>query len=68
MAKNVYIHIPFCKGGKCNYCSFVSYPEIELKEKYLDALAVEIKQSYKGEIYKIELSLDNFLTPLTIIL
>ena len=49
MAKNVYIHIPFCKGGKCNYCSFVSYPEIELKEKYLDALAVEIKQSYKGE-------------------
>lgn len=48
MVNNVYIHIPFCKS-KCKYCSFVSYPRIELKEKYLDALETEIKTRYKGE-------------------
>lgn len=47
--KNVYIHIPFCKS-KCKYCSFVSYPRVELKEKYLEALEKEIKTRYKGEI------------------
>lgn len=48
MVANVYIHIPFCKS-KCKYCSFVSYPRLELKEKYLDALEKEIKFRYKGE-------------------
>lgn len=50
MAKNVYIHIPFCKGGKCNYCSFVSYGNIELKDNYLKALKRQIKAEYKGEV------------------
>ena len=48
MVKNVYIHIPFCKS-KCNYCSFISYPCISLKEKYLDALEKEILYYYSGE-------------------
>ena len=48
MVKNVYIHIPFCKS-KCNYCSFISYPCISLKEKYLDALEKEILHYYRYE-------------------
>lgn len=48
MVANVYIHIPFCKS-KCKYCSFISYPRIELKEKYINALQTEIKTQYKGE-------------------
>ncbi|MBO6088359.1 radical SAM family heme chaperone HemW [bacterium] len=46
--KNTYIHIPFCKQ-KCKYCSFVSYPKLEFKQKYLDALKNEITDRYKGE-------------------
>lgn len=46
--KNVYIHIPFCKS-KCKYCSFVSFPRLELKEQYLQALAKEIRTCYGGE-------------------
>ncbi len=49
MIKNAYIHIPFCKS-KCKYCSFVSFPRVELKEKYLDALRKEIKSFYKDEV------------------
>lgn len=49
MTKNVYIHIPFCKS-KCKYCSFVSYPKLELKDEYIKALVKEIKHSYKGEL------------------
>lgn len=48
MTKSVYIHIPFCKS-KCKYCSFVSYTNLEIKEKYLVALIKEIKNRYKGE-------------------
>lgn len=48
MTKNAYIHIPFCKS-KCNYCSFVSFPALELKEAYLEALISQIKTEYKGE-------------------
>lgn len=45
---NVYIHIPFCKS-KCHYCSFISFPKLELKEDYLNALKQEIKHRYRGE-------------------
>ena len=48
MAENVYIHIPFCIR-KCNYCSFISFPKIELKEQYLKSLSCEIKSKYKNE-------------------
>lgn len=48
MAKNVYIHIPFCKQ-KCKYCSFVSFELLKEKEAYLKALKQEISNSYRGE-------------------
>ncbi len=48
MPKSVYIHIPFCKS-KCHYCSFVSFPKLELKEQYLAKLEEEIKANYEGE-------------------
>ena len=49
MTQNVYIHIPFCKS-KCKYCSFVSFPKLDLKEQYLSALSKEIDSNYKGEL------------------
>lgn len=49
MTKNVYIHIPFCKGGKCNYCSFISYGDLNLKDEYLIALKNQILTEYMGE-------------------
>lgn len=52
MTKNVYIHIPFCKSrykGKCNYCSFVSFNKLDLKDVYLNALAKQIQAEYAGE-------------------
>ncbi len=51
MVQNVYIHIPFCRQ-KCKYCSFVSFPNIEKKSKYLDALRQEILLCYKNEQLK----------------
>ena len=51
MTESAYIHIPFCKQ-KCNYCSFVSFPRLELKEQYLQALKKEIKHHYQGETLK----------------
>lgn len=48
MTKNVYIHIPFCQS-KCNYCSFVSFADLGLKEQYLDSLISQIQTEYKGE-------------------
>ncbi len=48
MVESAYIHIPFCKS-KCRYCSFVSFPKIELKEQYLSTLKKEIQHYYNGE-------------------
>lgn len=51
MVQNAYIHIPFCRQ-KCNYCSFVSYPELEKKDSYIKALLFEISERYEGEYLK----------------
>ena len=51
MAQNVYIHIPFCKQ-KCHYCSFISFPELNKKTDYLEALKKEIIHYYNNEKIK----------------
>lgn len=51
MTKNAYIHIPFCKS-KCNYCSFVSFNRLELKQEYINSLGRQIEAEYKGEALK----------------
>ena len=46
-AKNLYIHIPFCKS-KCHYCNFISFAnKNELIEPYFVALKKEIEFYFK---------------------
>lgn len=51
MTSSVYIHIPFCRQ-KCYYCTFSSYPKLDLREKYLVGLLEEIENRYLGENVK----------------
>lgn len=38
---SLYIHVPFCLS-KCSYCSFVSFTDLSLRKKYLQAFKKEI--------------------------
>lgn len=52
MTTSAYIHIPFC-DNICNYCDFCkryNYPKVI--DKYLDALKIDIKTNYQGELLR----------------
>lgn len=51
MATSVYIHIPFCLR-KCRYCTFSSYPKLDLRDEYVVSLKREIENRYRGERLK----------------
>jgi len=43
---SLYVHIPFCRDGKCLYCDFYSVPDrVESLDDYLSALGREIEAS-----------------------
>ncbi len=49
MIKSCYIHIPFCKNI-CSYCDFCkNFYDEKIVSDYLNALACEIGNNYKGE-------------------
>ena len=52
MPNACYIHIPFCSGGKCKYCNFVSFNKPEMITGYIYSLLKEISESYQGEKLK----------------
>ena len=41
----IYIHIPFCKS-RCSYCAFYSTTQLELRQRYVDALCKELSTLY----------------------
>ena len=47
MTASLYIHIPFCAGGKCDYCDFYSIPVNEnstaLKDSFINAVLDDVE-------------------------
>jgi len=46
----IYLHIPFCVR-KCAYCDFVSFPEGNVPEAYVEALLTELELVARGGSY-----------------
>ncbi len=46
MFQSLYIHVPFCHGGKCDYCAFYSLGNstAELRMRYLERLEEEFAE------------------------
>lgn len=44
--RSLYIHVPFCAGGKCDYCAFASQGDstVEERRRYLDKLAQDFER------------------------
>ena len=51
MPDHAYCHIPFCIK-KCKNCTFLSFCNLDLIEKYIDALCLEISKNYNQEKLK----------------
>lgn len=47
----LYIHIPFCVS-KCKYCDFLSFPNMECRQEYIDSLVREIKAFETDNVVK----------------
>ena len=47
----LYIHIPFCVS-KCKYCDFLSFPNMECRQEYIDSLVREIKTFETDNVVK----------------
>ena len=53
--RSLYVHVPFCGGGKCDYCAFYSlgHPTVAQKAAYLSCLEREF-QAHAGECAPLE--------------